>query len=512
MKMNDLRQLLQKIHANADDSCYAAILSNWKETNFDAGEELFELLCSGMSLAAAAAALKINEAAASAILKEYQDRYCSIRDGVYDRLFPVSEFYERCAQMENETDIYFSLNSFYRRKKRSEDVRHINAFCMDFDFYKIKRYQKMTPERFYEDVIKRNLCFLPTAVVDSGRGLYVIYAFKDCSYHMEKLYHAVMKHYLKQFDKYGMDAKAMNTTQVIRLPNTINSKSGRRVRVLELHDTHYTLQEFAKQLPWQYPEVKRYKKRRKQKKPRNDRDLSSRRPYFADYFKDFEKLIRIRNKKGEYKEGGYRETLLWIIREKATWLGYSVEESVQIAKQLNRQFNVPMTESEVEIQCRPSGNRCSCTIDTIIDLLQITVEEQQEMKVLKRRWMKKALYARKKQKILLLNRTVKQQKIMERRARICELKNVRHLRNARIAEIVEVDPATVTRDLRYIRSHPAQFIRKLKDYIDALEDALATKEFRLKTIYKIQKQRSEWLKIAYTALDYMVRTMGVAKN
>ena len=124
---------------------------------------------------------------------------------------------------------------------------------------------------------------------------------------------------------------------------------------------------------------------------------------------------------------GYRETMLWIAREKATWLGYTIDESVQLANRLNEQFHRPLTVGQVEKQCRPSSNRAACNIDTIIDRLQITAEEQQHMKVLKRKSLKKAAYAQRKRKILLLNRTEKQQKVLERRTRVCELKNVQHL-------------------------------------------------------------------------------------
>ena len=112
----------------------------------------------------------------------------------------------------------------------------------------------------------------------------------------------------------------------------------------------------------------------------------------------------------------------------------------------------------------------------------------------------------------MLNRTNKQQRILERRTRVCELKNVEHLKNTEIADILEVDKSTITRDLQYIKTNPAKFIRKLKDYMNAIEALKITDEFTKKLVFKRQKQLLEWLKIGYTALDFMVRQMGVAKN
>lgn len=502
--------LVTKIHTGGDQSCYAAILTNWKSSSMPIGERAFELYAAALPEEEIAKSLGISEDETTKILQEYRGRYLvEKKSEFYDRLYPIDEFLKACQDLQGETDVFFSLNSFYRKKKLASEVRHINAFCLDFDFYKLKRYETYEPAAFYE-VIRRHLELTPTAVVDSGRGLYVIYAFRHCSYHCDCLYHSVMKHFLKKFEKYGMDPCALNTTQVIRLPGTINSRTGRIVQVLELNDTEYTLQQLAKQLPWSKEQVSVHKKEGKKKRKKVDWDLSKRRPYFDGYFKDFKTLIRLRNMNHQYE--GYRETLLWIAREKATWLGYTIDESVQLANRLNEQFHRPLTVEQVEKQCRPSSNRAACNIDTIIDRLQITAEEQQHMKVLKRRSLKKAAYAKRKRKILLLNRTEKQQKVLERRTRVCELKNVQHLSNARIAEILGVHRSTITKDLKYIQTHPSQFIRKLKDYMDEIEGALASKEFRRRTIYRTQQRLSKWLKIAYTAMDYLVRMRGVAKN
>ena len=502
--------LVTKIHTGGDQSCYAAILTNWKSSSMPIGERAFELYAAALPEEEIAKSLGISEDETTKILQEYRGRYLvEKKSEFYDRLYPIDEFLKACQDLQGETDVFFSLNSFYRKKKLASEVRHINAFCLDFDFYKLKRYETYEPAAFYE-VIRRHLELTPTAVVDSGRGLYVIYAFRHCSYHCDCLYHSVMKHFLKKFEKYGMDPCALNTTQVIRLPGTINSRTGRIVQVLELNDTEYTLQQLAKQLPWSKEQVSVHKKEGKKKRKKVDWDLSKRRPYFDGYFKDFKTLIRLRNMNHQYE--GYRETLLWIAREKATWLGYTIDESVQLANKLNEQFHHPLTALQVEKQCRPSSNRAGCNIDTIIDRLQITAEEQQHMKVLKRKSLKKAVYAKRRRKILLLNRTEKQQKVLERRTRVCELKNVQHLSNARIAQILGVHRSTITKDLKYIQTHPSQFIRKLKDYMDEIEGALASKEFRRRTIYRTQQRLSKWLKIAYTAMDYLVRMRGVAKN
>ena len=260
--------LVNKIHEGGDQSCYAAILTNWKTSSMPIGERAFELYAAALPEEEIAKSLGISEEETTKILQEYRGRYLgSKKSDFYDRLYPIEEFKQWCCSLQGESDVYFSLNSFYRKKKLAGEVRHINAFCLDFDFYKLKRYETYEPAAFYE-VIRRHLELTPTAVVDSGRGLYVIYAFQHCSYHMDRLYHSVMKHFLKKFEKYGMDPRALNTTQVIRLPGTINSRTGRIVQVLELNDTEYTLQQLAKQLPWSKEQVGVHKKEGKKKRKR----------------------------------------------------------------------------------------------------------------------------------------------------------------------------------------------------------------------------------------------------
>lgn len=516
--MQNLR-LIRKIHEGMDNTCYAAILTNWdliEMQELELAEKAFDIVSRGASEEDVAKQLEVDLTHIRKLLKEYKMKYCVDEKSflMFDKLYSKELFFDVCREMtqRGQKDAYFSLNSFYRQNRVNNDVRHINAFVLDFDYYKVDEYRELSAVEFYKK-IENKLSMTPTAVMDSGRGLYIIYAFKHCSYHMDKLYHAIIKHFYALFEKYGMDLNATLTTQVIRIPGTINSKNGRKVEILEFNDTNYKLQDFAALLPWSEKEVKAYKKEKlhhKKEKKTKQIDLSKRKPHFKDYYEDFRTLIHLRNQSKVYE--GYRELLLYLIREKACWMGYTVDESIALAKELNDLLRVPLNDIEIERNCKPSGNRACSSIDTIIDKLKINIDEQKKMKVLKRRWLKKSLYAKRKRKHVLLNRSPKQQELFERRTRICELKNVHHLRNSRIAEILGISKSQVTRDLQYIKAHGYEFIQKLKDYMGRIEDAKETDNFRRKLVFERQKQLLEWLKIARRALDYLVREIGVAKN
>lgn len=520
--MDENLKLIKKIHEDMDETCYASILTDWKKSRMvqeKRAEEIFELTCDGLSISDIAKHCNINLSECITMLDEYKSRYCNNYDNsFYDRSFTPDMLYKFCEDLilSKQSDAYFSINSFYRRKRKNDNVRHINAIVLDFDFYKIEEYKDMTPSYFFEKVIQRRLKKEPTAVIDSGRGLYVIYAFHHCSYHMDRLYHSILNQYAKEYERYGIDPAAMLTSQVIRIPGTINSKTGQPVQILSYTETDYRIQDFAKDLPCSAEEVKNWRINGKKKKQKNKtpdlEKLAKRKPYFKDYYEDFKKLILIRNKSDKYLEEGYRELLLYLTREKACWMGYTIDESIRMAKKLNEMFNVPLTEKEVELNCKPSDHRLPCSIDTMIDKLSITIEEQKQMRVLKRRYMKKAAYARRNRLIKLLNRTDKQHHVLERRARVCELKYTKHFSNKRIAEIVGVNKSTITRDLQYIKNNPSKFAQKLSEYLSVVKAFKQSEEFRRKMLYKKQQQLLEWLKIAHTALDYLVRKLGVAKN
>ena len=189
---------------------------------------------------------------------------------------------------------------------------------------------------------------------------------------MRKLYQQIYRQMLIRYERYGMDANATHITQVIRLPGSINTKSLETVEILEFNDTAYTIQEFADLfLPLELEEVRKYRKKEKKKIVKTI-NYAYRDPIFKALHTDLRKLIILRNHSGMY--AGYREVLIYLCREYATWAGCSIDESVKIAQKLNQEFHDPLTDQEIEKQCRPSNYRRRTSIDRIIDKLSITLQ------------------------------------------------------------------------------------------------------------------------------------------
>ena len=66
---------------------------------------------------------------------------------MYDKLYSIDRFLNKAKRLiqEEAEETYFSLNSFWRKNKATNDVRHLNGFILDYDFYKKRSYKKLSP-------------------------------------------------------------------------------------------------------------------------------------------------------------------------------------------------------------------------------------------------------------------------------------------------------------------------------------------------------------------------------
>ncbi|MDF9825204.1 Trp operon repressor [Breznakia sp. PF5-3] len=463
---------LRKVHAGIDEKAHIAITRNWNPSN--------EFV----------------------IFPE--------KNYFYDRLFKDDEFYEQINQIigDETEDSYFSINSFRHRKKDSDHVWHLNAVALDFDFYKMKEYENYTAEKMYEH-IKDKLPFKPTAVIDSGRGMYIIYAFKHCSKHMTNVYQSIYKTFYKKFEKYGMDPRAMNITQIIRIPGSFNSNALAPVRVIELNDTDYTIKDFYCIFPYTQEEVsehKKYKYKNEKKLQSSfydaDEGVNERRKVIAlELFDDFKTLIKLRNENGI--KDGYRETLIYLVRRRCRWYGASVDEELKHAEEINQLFLEPLDQKELLFTCKPAGKTKVPGINWMIRNLGekgIQYSEQICLKRIKSKSIKDVLYQRRKRKNKLLNITPTERRKLERCTRVAKLKN-QGLKNKHIADILGVNKSTITRDLKYIRDNSWRFKKKLKEAMKEFKANINQDIFIRHTRYDDQKVLLEWLELSEEMLN-----------
>jgi hypothetical protein len=137
----------------------------------------------------------------------------------------------------SEDDCYWGINGYSfapdEWQRAWSNVKQLNGFYADFDFYKIDKYKHLSAIDFASEVLNDNEWLLPpTVVIDSGKGCWMFWLFKRPPVINEK--HDWMSQWqenqtflVDQLTAYGADPACRDATRVARLPNTINSKTGR---------------------------------------------------------------------------------------------------------------------------------------------------------------------------------------------------------------------------------------------------------------------------------------------
>lgn len=451
----------------------------------------------------------------ASILTNWDSRLQNLFDDdpiMYDKHWKIDQFVDKACQLAEvgAEDVYFSLNSFWKPHRAETDVRHLNAFVIDYDYYKLRKYKNYTAEQMYE-VIKDTLPYQPTYVIDSGRGLYVIYCFKHCSKVRLNIYKAIWKQLLITQKSFGADPKATLSTQVIRIPGTLNSKavdpdceyeSLKEVRIIQENKTNYMLDDFYELLPYSFEQVSDHKSHFVRNTNKKIYRVNRNKTYMDNLIKDFKKLISIRNENGIVE--GYREYLLYATRYTCMYYGMSGTEALNIARSLNRKFKCPMKENELVKQTAPTKILSNCiTIDKLIENLEIVHEEQLQMitlksNALKREDEKKAKAYRNKHP--LLNRTPKQLELLHRRALVREYLK-KGLRKSDIAKQMKTSIQKVNQDIKYIKDHAYEFIDKLEQYLSELNTHIELKIFTRTLNQNSYNYLTEWLKMLEVATE-----------
>ena len=375
-------------------------------------------------------------------------------EALSDRMFTKDDFFSEISNLTGMEDFYFSVNSFYCARRKTENVRHLNAIVLDYDFYKLDQFKELTAAQMLER-IRPSLPADPSFVVDSGRGLYIIFALKHCPYQLTDLYRSVVNTLQKQQEIFGADPKATLVTQVIRIPGTRNSKSGKTVEIIEFNDKRYTISSLAnKILPFSQSEVTQWKQKRNsvQKKSIFQNHRQSR------FERDLQQLIALRNDAGI--ETGYREQLIYLYWESLLWANKKEEVIINKISQMNALFLCPLSDQQLFKQCKPARKyKFRTSKNKIISKLSITEEEMQSLKVLVSADIHRKKLMRKSRRTMGL--TDKKKQLKNRREEI-----IRCLGSKKIDEMADlfgVSKKTILRDLKYISDHLSQFQKVLRE-------------------------------------------------
>lgn len=189
---------------------------------------------------------------------------CNFKDGKMQSFRTSLDEFD-ISQIKEE-DCYISLNGFAACHRRQQECRQINGLVFDLDYH-----HRTTPETL-EWVKQRNLnnimdavaeknLYEPNIITDTSRGYQLIYLFnnsiayycKDSTINEKALYayNQIRITIEKQIcealpDEYylDIDKNVYDIPRIVRLPGTINTKTGQKTYLVHINEDYYDFTDF----------------------------------------------------------------------------------------------------------------------------------------------------------------------------------------------------------------------------------------------------------------------------
>lgn len=352
-----------------------------------------------------------------------------------------------------QENVFTSLNTFYSTFRRIEYLKELKAQFIDLDIYKTGFTKEQIIMNLEENYFNKSIP-TPNMIVDSGRGLYLIWLLNTVPSKALPLWKAVEEYLYSVLKPFGADRQALDPTRVLRVPGSVNSKSKTMVKVIDQYDYVYDLREIQNEFLPELDEGKSKKKGRPKKTVFIHRERSL---YYAR-IQDITKLCKLR----QYDLRGHRELILFLYRYYLCSFLEDTEKALQDVLELNSEFISPLRENEV-IRATKSAEKVyldkkkeyKYKNKTLIDLLEITEYEQTYMttiissKEYKRRdrEYQKNKY---KEKLKSDGKISEKEKISKRREKIKDLLQ-KGLSQKEIYISLNISKRTCINDVKYLK-------------------------------------------------------------
>ena len=288
--------------------------------------------------------------------------------------YRYNELLEEEFKQEN---VYISINTFYSTFRRLEYIKELKAQFIDLDIYKTGFTKEQIIMQLEADYFNKSIP-RPNLIIDSGRGLYLIWLINSVPSKALPLWKAVEEYLYSVLKPFGADRQALDPTRILRVPGSINSKSKTKVQIVEQYDYVYDLREIQNNFLPELDESRPKKKGRPSKTVFIHRERSL---YYAR-IQDITKICELR----KYDLKGHRELILFLYRYYLCSFLEDTEKALQDVLELNREFISPLRETEV-IRATRSAERVYLSKKkeykyknkTLIELLDITEFEETYM-------------------------------------------------------------------------------------------------------------------------------------
>ena len=381
--------------------------------------------------------------------KGWITRSCIDENGYSQWHYKYLELKETDLTGEN---IYITLNTFYKPCRRLECIKELNCVYIDLDYYKIKYTREQIIMNLEENYFNK---IIPTTnyILDSGRGLALIWLINKVPSNALPLWKAVQEYLYNQLKEFGADRQALDATRILRVPGSINSKSKTVVSIIDEYDYIYDLREIQKEF---LPELKT--KEKKKGRPKKINYVYRERSLYYARIQDITKLCELR----EYDLRGHREIILFLYRYYLCSFTEDVQKALGDVLELNGMFTYPLKENEV-IRATRSAEKCyldknkeyKYKNDTLIELLEITeIEETYMTTIISKNEYKRRHREREKnrylEKLKADGKIKEKDKLLQRRIKIKDLL-AEGLEQKDICLRLNISKRTYIRDRKYLK-------------------------------------------------------------
>ena len=268
------------------------------------------------------------------------------------------------------------------------------------------------------------------------------------------LWKAVEEYFYKTLKEFGADRQALDATRILRVPGSFNSKTHTEVKIIDNYDYLYELREIQNEYMPELSEKAPVRRGR----PKKIKYIFRERSLYHARILDIIKLCELR----EYDLKGHRELILFLYRYYLCYFTEDVEKALYDTLELNSMFRQPLSEKEVaratksaEKVYKDQNKDYKYKNETLINLLEITDEEQKEMKTIisdeeykiRKRLRNTKAYENKLKKE---GKLTEKEKISQRRKKIKDLLD-KGLMRKDICLTLDISIKTYKRDVKFLK-------------------------------------------------------------
>lgn len=150
-------------------------------------------------------------------------------------------------------NVYVAMNTFFRTKgldeQQGRDVEHLkrlNTLYVDIDCYKVGLTKGEVLVRLEDEYFNSRIPE-PTFVMDSGRGIYLVWKLRNEDKKALPRWTSIQQYLTDELQELGADQACTDGARILRVPFSRNPKSNSFVKIVAFNDLTYSLYEIARE-------------------------------------------------------------------------------------------------------------------------------------------------------------------------------------------------------------------------------------------------------------------------